>query len=118
VSKAVATDKKLKQRAPRKEQSGETNSPIWKCKVCAEQMFGGPRCHAHNPTPEEYEANPDAYPRLVFAVALSHPDEPIRCRACQWYGSADECTITKKRGSQCRINCPRCKQYLKFVRLA
>lgn len=27
--------------------------PIWECAVCIAQFFGGPRCTAHNPTPEE-----------------------------------------------------------------
>lgn len=28
---------------------------IWeRCRVCADQMFGGPRCYDHNPTPEQW----------------------------------------------------------------
>jgi hypothetical protein len=31
---------------------------IWEiCKMCADQMFGGPRCFTHNPTPEMRETN-------------------------------------------------------------
>lgn len=118
VTGGKPAEKKPRKPAVRKEKSGETNSPIWNCKTCCDQYLGGPRCHTHNPTPEEREANPDAYPRMVLAVALKNPYESIRCRACMWYGTADECLVTKKSGSQCRINCPRCKQYVRFVRLA
>lgn len=34
---------------------------IWElCKVCADQMYGGPRCYEHNPTPEMRELNSKA----------------------------------------------------------
>jgi hypothetical protein len=29
---------------------------VWEtCRVCADQMYGGPRCFEHNPTPEQRE---------------------------------------------------------------
>ena len=38
----------------------------WDCKVCCDQMVGGPRCFEHNPTPEEREAHPERYQRMVL----------------------------------------------------
>jgi len=40
---------------------------IYSCKMCSDQMFGGPRCYEHNPTPDQRDANPVKYPRMVFA---------------------------------------------------
>ena len=33
----------------------------WDCRVCCDQMVGGPRCYEHNPTPEQREADPKRY---------------------------------------------------------
>lgn len=41
--------------------------PHWtECAMCVQQIFGGPRCFAHNPTPEQRAARPDLYPRMKF----------------------------------------------------
>lgn len=39
------------------------DSPIWSCSTCIAQFVGGPRCTAHNPTPEQREAAPEMYAR-------------------------------------------------------
>lgn len=68
--------------------SGNTPS-IWDiCRVCAEQMVGGPRCFKHNPTPEQREAaeaaahaakNRETVDRLATYLETS-PAKPHRRR--------------------------------------
>ena len=42
-------------------------SVTWDCRFCNIQMLGGPRCFEHNPTPEQREANPQAYRAEQYA---------------------------------------------------
>jgi hypothetical protein len=36
---------------------------LWeRCKVCADQVYGGPRCNRHNPDPDEREKREAALP--------------------------------------------------------
>lgn len=97
-----------------------TQVSIWDCKVCVDQMFGGVRCFAHNPTPEMREADPDKYRREHLGFALRNPDEDLQCR-CGWLGMAEETRLTwvdYRGGSALKATCPRCKQYIKFVKQA
>lgn len=49
------------------------SSQTWECQTCNLQMVGGPRCYAHNPTPEQREVNPQAYRREEYAPSYKRP---------------------------------------------
>ena len=52
------------------------NSPVWECSVCLRQFVDGPRCGAHNPSPEARAADPERYPRDQFVKHIR--DTPRR----------------------------------------
>lgn len=60
----------------RSQHAREPAQPIWTtCRKCCDQMFGGPRCYDHNPTPEMREANPSIYPAAARSRSTkAHPD--------------------------------------------
>lgn len=45
-------------------------SLVWACARCCQQMYGGPRCYAHNPTPEQRAMDPVAYRREQYAPSI------------------------------------------------
>jgi len=53
----------------RRRRKANESSEVWECRLCNEQMYGGPRCCNHNPTPDEREANPQAYRKERYAVS-------------------------------------------------
>jgi hypothetical protein len=46
---------------------------VWECRDCNAQMYGGPRCAQHNPSPEEREARPEQYRREQYAPSYKRP---------------------------------------------
>ena len=108
-----------KSSAKRKESIDGTRgrgSDVWNCRACIEQFFGGPRCYAHNPTPEMREANPTRYKPTVTSW-LADPESPVECYTCGWVGVARE-TKTEQRGRNFSAKCPRCKQHVKMLERA
>jgi len=60
-------------------------SPVWSCRVCQEQFFGGLRCNLHNPTPEERFWHP-------VLAALDRLD-PQDCTPMMWAWLIEECGV-------------------------
>ena len=100
-----------------------TGSPIWQCKPCIDQFFGTERCHVHNPTPEEREANPTAYFRFQLEPPVSVSTNAIACKYCGWVGTVSDAKLRQNdfqsRGSwssHVQAICPTCNRYIKNVK--
>ena len=54
----------------------EPEFSVWDCRVCCDQMYGGPRCTEHNPSPEERDRRAGVSRNPISAdVSRARPDE-------------------------------------------